>query len=79
MPGVIALQGWSYGGSILTFAFFMPTTLFIIGALLVLFTKPHTVPGHRYHLNGGPVVSTPQPGVVEAAAQEAPPNGAEDK
>jgi hypothetical protein len=50
MPGLIhpiAASGWSLSGSILTFA--MPMLLFIIAAtvLYLLFTRPHTVPGHR--------------------------------
>lgn len=73
MPGLIAsgLNGWTYGGSILTFAF--PELLFIAVAatLYVLFTKPHVVPGHRYHLNGGPVTSTPSGNAAEAGGDAA--------
>jgi hypothetical protein len=39
---------WSYGGSILTFAFPMILFVAVAGALYVLYTKPHLVPGHRY-------------------------------
>jgi hypothetical protein len=65
VPGLIAAIGgsdWSYGGSILTFAF--PMILFIaVGtALWVLYTKPHVVPGHRYQPNGGSVSATPAAG-----------------
>ncbi len=56
MPGLIAasgLEGWSYGGSILTFALPMLMFIFIASALLVVFTKPHLVPGHRYERQDG--------------------------
>lgn len=52
MPGLMAAAGsdWTYGASILTFVF--PELLFIAvaGALYVLYTKPHLVPGHRYNM-----------------------------
>lgn len=63
MPGVIAAAGsaWSYGGSILTFVF--PELLFlaVAGALYVLYTKPHLVPGHRYQLQLRPTTATRAP------------------
>jgi hypothetical protein len=39
---------WSYGASILTFAFPMILFIAVAGALWVLYTMPHLVPGHRY-------------------------------
>lgn len=50
MHGLIVAEssgGWSLGGSIWTFAF--PMALFIVVAttLYFLYTRPHTVPGHR--------------------------------
>ena len=40
------VSAWTFGGSILTFAF--PMILFIVGAgaLYVLYTKPESAPGH---------------------------------
>jgi hypothetical protein len=43
---------WSYGASILTFAFPMILFIAVAGALYVLYTKPHLVPGHRYLMDG---------------------------
>ena len=51
MDGLIlaaAGSDWSYGASILTFAFPMILFVAVAGALYVLYTKPHLVPGHRY-------------------------------
>ena len=61
MPGVIAMAGgyWTYGGSILTFAFPMLLFIAVAGALYVLYTKPHLVPGHRYHMQTGPAAGRP--------------------
>jgi len=62
VPGLIAAAGgsdWTYGGSILTFAFPMLLFIAVAGALYVLYTKPHLVPGHRYNMNGRSVVATP--------------------
>ena len=38
---------WTFGGSILTFAFPMILFIVVAGALYVLYTKPEFVPGHR--------------------------------
>jgi hypothetical protein len=38
---------WTFGGSILTFAFPMILFIVVAGALYVLYTKPESVPGHR--------------------------------
>lgn len=57
MHALIAAGGsdWSFGGSMLTFAF--PMILFItVGATLwVLYTMPHMVPGHRYESVASPL------------------------
>jgi len=50
VPGVLAAatgSDWSSGGSLLTFYF--PIGLFVVVAatLYLLFTRPHTVPGHK--------------------------------
>ena len=50
MDGVIADSAggaWTFGGSILTFAFPMILFIVVAGALYVLYTKPEFVPGHR--------------------------------
>jgi len=64
---------WSFGGSILTFAFPMILFIAVAGALYVLYTKPHLVPGHRYQLVTRPAVATPAvtpPGRAIPAAAE---------
>jgi hypothetical protein len=38
---------WTFGGSILTFAFPMILFIVVAGALYVLYTKPESAPGHR--------------------------------
>jgi hypothetical protein len=61
---------WSFGGSILTFAFPMILFIAVAGTLYVLYTKPHLVPGHRYQLMSRPAVATPAvtpPGPAPAA------------
>ena len=76
MQGLIAAGAggdWSFGGSILTFAFPMILFIAVAGTLYVLYTKPHLVPGHRYQLVGRPAVATPAvtpPGQAPAAAAE---------
>jgi len=57
-----AASAWSFGGSILTFAF--PMILFIVVAvgLYVLYTKPELVPGHRAPASEHPVSYTAIPG-----------------
>ena len=65
MHGLIvasAASAWSFGGSILTFAF--PMILFIVVAvgLYVVYTKPEVVPGHRAPASERPVSYTAVPG-----------------
>jgi hypothetical protein len=66
--GLLAVAGsdWSYGGSILTFVF--PELLFIAvaGALYVLYTKPHLVPGHRYQIQLRSATATAVPETAAA-------------
>jgi hypothetical protein len=75
VPGVIAAAGsdWSYGASILTFVF--PELLFIAvaGALYVLYTKPHLVPGHRYQLQLRSTTATAAPETAAPARPAMPP------
>jgi hypothetical protein len=61
---------WSFGGSILTFAF--PMILFIVVAvgLYVLYTKPEVVPGHRAPASERPVSYTAIPGKPAADDSE---------
>ena len=53
---------WTFGGSILTFAFPMILFIVVAGALYVLYTKPEFVPGHRAPGLERPVSYTPVPG-----------------
>jgi hypothetical protein len=65
------VSAWTFGGSILSFAF--PMLLFIVvgGALYVLYTKPEFVPGHRAPGLERPVSYTAMPGkaAMEREAQ----------
>jgi hypothetical protein len=67
-------SAWSFGGSILTFAF--PMILFIVVAvgLYVLYTKPEVVPGHRAPASERPVSYTAIPGKPEAVGGANPGN-----
>jgi hypothetical protein len=64
---------WTYGAAILTFAF--PMLLFIAGAgaLYILYTKPHLVPGHRYQLQLRPTTATAVPETAEPGRPAMPP------
>ena len=64
MSGLIASgdSAWSYGGSILTFAFPMILFIVVAVALYVLYTKPEIVPGHRTPSAEHPVSYTAIPG-----------------
>ena len=65
MQGVIADSAggaWTFGGSILTFAFPMILFIVVAGALYVLYTKPEFVPGHRPDALERPVSYTSVPG-----------------
>jgi len=60
---------WSYGAAILTFAFPMLLFIAVAGALYVLYTKPHLVPGHRYNMQLRAVSAT---AATETAAPARP-------
>ena len=80
MHGLIvasAASAWSFGGSILTFAF--PMILFIVVAvgLYVLYTKPELVPGHRAPASDHPVSYPAIPGPA-AQTSAGPAAGTED-
>ena len=70
-------DGWSFGGSILTFVFPMLLFIGVAFSLYVLFTKPAAVPGRRSSSTSEhPVSYTPIPGPLTPAG--APGNPAED-
>jgi hypothetical protein len=74
--GVIAAgassSAWSFGSSILTFAF--PMILFVVVAagLYVAYTKPELVPGHRNPAVRHSVSYTAVPGHPRAAVPDQP-------
>ena len=63
------VSAWTFGGSILTFAFPMILFIVVAGALYVLYTKPESVPGHRAPGLQRSVSYTAMPG--EALGREA--------
>ena len=69
---------WTFGGSILTFAFPMILFIVVAGGLYILYTKPELVPGHRAPALERPVSYTPVPGqpttppTTDAQAQATP-------
>jgi hypothetical protein len=79
---------WSFGGSILTFAFPMILFVAVACALYVAYTKPELVPGHRNPAAQRAVTFTAVPGpppaggpaqlntVPDGAAKPAVPDGA---
>jgi hypothetical protein len=75
VPGVLAVAGsdWTYGASILTFAFPMLLFIGVAGALYVLYTKPHLVPGHRYQLQLRPTTATAVPETAAPSRPTMPP------
>ena len=58
---------WTFGGSILTFAFPMLLFIVVAAALYVAYTKPELVPGHRNPAAERPVTFTAVPGPPPAA------------
>jgi hypothetical protein len=71
VQGVIADSAggaWTFGGSILTFAFPMILFIVVAGALYVLYTKPEFVPGHRPDALERPVSYTSVPGKPAATS-----------
>jgi hypothetical protein len=64
---------WTFGGSILTFAFPMILFIVVAGALYVLYTKPELVPGHRAPGLERPVSYTSAPRPPEAGTVPEPP------
>jgi hypothetical protein len=64
----LADSAWTFGGSILTFAFPMILFIAVAATLWVLYTKPELVPGRPAGAVERPVSYTPVPGqpTVEA-------------
>ena len=55
-------SAWSFGGSIMTFAFPMIMFIVVACALYIAYTKPELVPGHRNPAAQRPVSYTAVPG-----------------
>ncbi len=72
-----AYGAWTFGASILSFAF--PMLLFIVVAswLYVTYTKPELVPGHRNPTAERPIIYTSVPGQPKADVEKAKPEGGE--
>ena len=68
-------DGWSFGGSILTFAFPMLLFIVVAAALYVQYTKPASVPGRRTSSAERPVSYTPVPGTPITTENPAPAPG----
>jgi hypothetical protein len=68
---------WTFGGSILTFAFPMLLFIAVAGALYVLYTKPQVVPGHRLPAPERPVSYTAVAGTPTADNDAPKPEGGE--
>ena len=78
MRGLIAESAggaWSFGGSILTFAFPMILFIVVACALYVAYTKPELVPGHRSPAAERPVTYTAVPGAPVTDHGEKAPGG----
>jgi hypothetical protein len=58
---------WTFGASILTFAFPMLLFIVVAAALYVTYTKPQTVPGHRPPAPERPMSYTAVPGQLATA------------
>jgi hypothetical protein len=67
-------EGWSYGGSILTFLLPMIAFVAVALALLVLYTKPQIVPGLRGRAEV-PISATRMPGMPTSAGKTAEGSG----
>ena len=63
-------SAWTFGGSILTFAFPMLLFIVVACALYVAYTKPELVPGHRNPAAQRAVSYTAVPGEPAAARDD---------
>jgi hypothetical protein len=68
-------SAWTFGGSILTFAFPMLLFIVVAAALYIVYTKPQLVPGHRPPTDERPVSYTAVPGKPAQPAQAEPEGG----
>ena len=77
--GILSLapggSAWTFGASILTFAFPMILFIAVAGALWVLYTKPELVPGRPVGDAERPVSYTPMPHQPAVGAGQAAPAG----
>jgi hypothetical protein len=80
MADAASTSAWTFGASILSFAFPMLLFIFVASALYVLYTKPEYIPGHPAPGLQRPVSYTPVAGppavmheVPSATSREAPP------
>lgn len=64
-------EGWSYGGSILTFLLPMLAFAAVALALLVLYTKPQMIPGRRPPGAEVSVGATRMPGLAAPSGKHA--------
>jgi hypothetical protein len=64
---------WTYGAAILTFVFPMLLFIAVAGALYVLYTKPHLVPGHRYNMQLRSMSDTAAPETAATSRAAMPP------
>jgi hypothetical protein len=69
-------EGWSFGGSILTFLVPMLAFVAIAVTLLILYTKPELIPGRDKADGESPVTATRQPGLPVSEGQA--PEGSSD-
>jgi len=65
-------SAWTFGGSILTFAFPMLLFIVVACALYVAYTKPELVPGHRNPAAQRPVAYTAVPGDPATSTNDQP-------
>ncbi len=70
-------SAWTFGGSILTFAFPMLLFIVVACALYVAYTKPELVPGHRNPAAQRPVSYTAVPGEPATGNGAQEPEGGE--
>ncbi len=71
-------SAWTFGGSILTFAFPMLLFIVVACALYVAYTKPELVPGHRNPAAERPVSYTAVAGEpATRTSEQANPEGGE--
>ena len=64
-------SAWSFGGSILTFAFPMILFIVVACALYIAYTKPELSPGHRNPAAQRPVSYTAVPGEPDQDNEQA--------